>query len=885
MKAIINYSKAILGVRGLALGLVFFVILMNVLPIMSRVQAAGFSGNGMMPPAMQIDINGPAGSGRFGFSVAALPNGNFVVTDPFYDITSPTLIADVGAVYLYNGATGALISKLTGSAEEEAIGIDGVTVLTNGNYVVRSSGWSDRRGAVTWCNGATGINGVVSAANSLVSDNSFDTVGSGGITVLPNGNYVVYSSSWHHSGALTWCNGATGTSGLVSPANSLVGASGDNIGGGGVTVLTNGNYVVSSPDWDSSASSLSTAGAVTWGNGATGTSGVVSPANSLVGSSSGDHVGTRVIALTNGNYLVCSPEWDNGALKDAGAVTWGNGATGTSGIVSAVNSLIGNTNMGELGFRGVAALANGNYVVGNTSWNGYRGAATWGNGTTGISGLASPANSLVGNVPGDAIGNAVTALANGNYVVSSPDWRNGATVGAGAVTWGNGATGTTGTVSAANSLVGSTLDDRVGALGATALANGNYVVHSMNWNNGAISRAGAVTWGNGTTGSSGTVSAANSLVGSTIMDQVGSLGVTALANGNYVVNSQSWHNGAIVDAGAVTWGNGTTGTSGPVSAANSLVGSRVGDLIGLDGVTALTNGNYVVNSSAWNSSAVPSVGAVTWGNGTTGTTGTVSAANSLVGSQVGEWVGLGGVTALANGNYVVRSIFWHGAMGQVGAVSWGNGATGSSGVVSPANSLVGSTTFDTVGSGGVTALINGNYVVSSPRWDNGAIKDAGAITFGLGNSGLTAGPITVANSVLGTVAFRGANLVFAYDSVNRQLVVGQPYSNIVTLFRVREFDVCLQDDSNPNTSVAFDTQTGDYLFCAGGAQYSGTGRVTRRGNTTTLQHNAGDRRVQVSLDTSANRATGSFQKLGAGGGLFSLTDRDISNDTCPCLLH
>jgi len=38
------------------------------------------------PPvyASQIDIAGPPGSGAFGMSVAVLPNGNIVVTDPAF---------------------------------------------------------------------------------------------------------------------------------------------------------------------------------------------------------------------------------------------------------------------------------------------------------------------------------------------------------------------------------------------------------------------------------------------------------------------------------------------------------------------------------------------------------------------------------------------------------------------------------------------------------------------------------------------------------------------------------------------------------------------------------------------------------------------------------
>jgi hypothetical protein len=77
---------------------------------------------------------------------------------------------------------------------------------------------------------------------------------------------------------------------------------------------------------------------------------------------------------------------------------------------------------------------------------------------------------------------------------------------------------------------------------------------------------------------------------------VGSSGVTALTNGNYVVSSPSWNNGAASSAGAVTWGSGSTGVTGAVSASNSLVGTSAGDQVGWYMATALTNGNYVVSS-------------------------------------------------------------------------------------------------------------------------------------------------------------------------------------------------------------------------------------------------------------------------------------------------
>jgi hypothetical protein len=46
------------------------------------------------------------------------------------------------------------------------------------------------------------------------------------------------------------------------------------------------------------------------------------------------------------------------------------------------------------------------------------------------------------------------------------------------------------------------------------------------------------------------------------------------------------------------------------------------------------------------------------------------------------------------------------------------------------------------------------------------------------------GPVTDVNSVCGTAAGGGSDMVFAYDGVNDQLVVGRSADNTVTLFRL-----------------------------------------------------------------------------------------------------
>ncbi|MEZ5460662.1 hypothetical protein [Dokdonella sp.] len=460
------------------------------------------------------------------------------------------------------------------------------------------------------------------------------------VAVLPNGNIVVIDSAGGASGE--------GRVYLYSPTGTQIsvfsGSSPNDLIDSKITVLGNGNFVVSSPSWSNGANA--NAGAVTWVNGNTGMSGVISTANSLVGTKANDRVGDSygffigVTELSNGNFIVSSPAWDNGSNADAGAVTWADGNGGLSGAVSAANSLVGskpNDRVGyTFGYRGVTALTNGNYVVPSYYWDNGEivdaGAVTWANGNTGLSGEISQTNSLVGTTAEDFVGgNGVTALSNGHYVVSSTAWDNGANTDAGAVTWANGNFALTGVVSAANSLVGSSTNDRIGYSydGVAALSSGHFVVKSPFWSNGPAASAGAVTWVNGNAGLVGEVSAVNSLVGTTAGDFVGGNGVTMLSNGHYVVSSAGWDNGAVINAGAVTWANGSVGLSGEVSVVNSLVGASEDDRVGVNSVTALSNGHYVVKSPEWNDGALLDVGAATWANGNTGLIGVVSTANSL----------------------------------------------------------------------------------------------------------------------------------------------------------------------------------------------------------------------------------------------------------------
>ncbi len=655
-----------------------------------------------------IDIPWPSAPGTMtSANIIVLTNGNFAISNREYDEGGKT---DIGVVYLFDGNTKKLISTLKGSTANDNVG-DRLFALSNGNLVVVSSQWDNGGiadvGAVTWVNGITGLNGVVSTANSLIGNVKWDVVGTTGVTVLPNGNYLVKSFSLKAPGkdavgAVTWCNGSTGLVGNVNATNSLMGANqGDALGYLDIVVLSNGNYVVPCPGWDSPTNQ--DVGAVIWGSGSTGVSGMVGPANALIGSHTGDRIGDGygLTALTNGNYLIRSTEWDNGAIQNAGAVTFGNGSTGLVGVVSAANSLVGTQANHRVG-GGVSALTNGNYVVSSSAWKDEAaeafGAVTWGNGVSGITGPVTINNSLYGSRPYESGG--AHALSNGNYVVNSPMWTRDGISGAGAITWGDGTTGTTGRISTSNSLVGRDTLDNVGLLGIVPLSNGHYVVPAPYWRNDDRQQVGAVTWCDGFTGRVGEVSALNSFVGTSELGSSSGLKVTPLTNGNYVIQREFAEVNGIDRAGLLTWANGSQEFVGTLSTANSLLGSHAVDLIGRN-VRPLSNGNYLIVSENWDNGDVIDAGTVKWASGTSPTTGEISAANSLVGTKPnGKMGGYGTVSLLSDGNYLVNT----------SAITWGNGTTGTIGEVNDCNSFLGV-------AGGVFNATYG-YVVAVHPGDN-----------------------------------------------------------------------------------------------------------------------------------------------------------------------
>jgi hypothetical protein len=95
----------------------------------------------------------------------------------------------------------------------------------------------------------------------------------------------------------------------------------------------------------------------------------------------------------------------------------------------------------------------------------------------------------------------------------------------------------------------------------------------------------------------------------------------------------------------------------------------------------------------------------------------------------------------------------------------------------------------------------------------------------------------------------------------------------------KSFDICLQDDSSGST-MQINSTTGDYQFSdCKGLTLDGAGTLTKKGNIISLQHNAGDRRLIAKIDTGLNKAIASLQVFSPAK-LFTITDRNITNNTC-----
>lgn len=445
-----------------------------------------------------------------------LPNGNVVVADPGYDV--PGGAQNVGAVSLF-ASDGRLIQRTVGQQEGDALGWYGITLLSNGHYVVSSPQWGSPgmadRGAVTWGHAERGLPEVISPANSLVGDAAGNSVGFGGVLSLPNGHYVVLSRDWRGVGAATWSRGDGSTVGPVSAANSLVGSRTYDFSEEWTEVLPDSTVLLLLNQWDNG--STRNAGALVWLRGDGPTTGTIGPANALVGSTADDFRGAYLFPVPGGRVAFAAPYWDAPGKVDAGAVLVASGSSRRSGPLGEQNAWIGAAAGDLLGlgishpdYRGIVPLANGELAVLSPTWGSRRGAVHRIPNAPEFVGVSSLDNAVVGRYADEYVGNGgVVPTPDGGLLVVSPEaWSQPSLRrSAGAITVVPPGFGRT-VLAPSNSWFGIAAEDRWGSGGVLRLSDGRWLVGSGWIDHQGLVDAGGVGMVSGTAGTGGTIDAA-----------------------------------------------------------------------------------------------------------------------------------------------------------------------------------------------------------------------------------------------------------------------------------------------------------------------------------------------------------------------------------------
>jgi len=511
----------------------------------------------------------PGVGDKFGQLVVILSNGNIVVSDP----NDSSVAANNGAVHLYNPVTQMLIASIYGDDANDQVGLGSITALANGNFVLAAP--VDNLPGVAGAGTVRLINGVSGAqiGSTIAGDDPADGMGFI-VTALANDNFVIAAPlddlpGLADAGSVRLVDGTTG---LEIPGGLITGDNvSDSLGSGGITALSNDNFVIASP-FDT-VSGVLLAGSVRLVDGTAGTQ----LGTAIAGDNLGDSIGiSGAIALPNGNYVIGTPSDDEGAV-DSGSVRLVDGNSGAQ---------IGTTIAGDGGNDGfgfVTALANSNYVIGAPFDDVAPGPVVNAGSVRLVSGVSGlEIGMIAGDTVNDQLGLGDTiALANNNFVFASFIDNVGAVVDAGSVRLVSGVSGLE-----IGMIAGDDNDDQLGlsVTGVTALANDNYVIASQLDDSG-LADNGSVRLVDGMTG---TLVVGGTITGSTANDQLGSGGVTALANNDYVIVSPLDDEGGI-DFGSVRLVDGATG----IQIGASITGTVAGDM-SMATVTGSPGGDYYI---------------------------------------------------------------------------------------------------------------------------------------------------------------------------------------------------------------------------------------------------------------------------------------------------
>ncbi len=807
-------------------------------------------------------IDGEFAGDRYGLSGQVMPRQNYYSTSS--DGSGQVAVVNSDWAYGRGAITMLNLNRMTGSVQVSSsnslVGttpdtyVSGTLQSAAGDHIGEStfwsndkdrlimvaSNWNGNRGAVAvtdWSElgnppYAFGNVGQVSATTAFTGEFSGDLIGSsdsgnwGMVKDLDNGKLLIVSTNWDSGrGAATVLdlNAVAGTVTSGAGGNSMVGENNYDFFGEGATakhVATVGSHLVlASPEWKGGY------GALTWINMASPGGTVSSSTNSLVGSSSSDHVGSDGIIgygtprnyaygeFTGSDYLNVTLALSSGWGNQKGAITLLTD-TPKTGTLSSSNSFVGAIDGGEgdkvgsgivgcdgCGLERLDIFDNGAIMLRTDRASDFQSYLTVFTPDSTFTGTLNAASSMqFGSTELNEA--AYNPVVYGNrLMLLLPGWNSnmGAirVVDAAATQAGDTtltATANTGLTSASNALVGSTAGDRVGSgfsnsylnyepYSPASITSGRFLVASPYWDG----NKGAVTEFNLNPGASsviplGTLGSGNSLVGAAANDFGGvtnssseyfSSWIYRFTDGSYLLSNRYYGGGQ----GAITYMQANPAlNTGVLGAGNSLVGGAGNTgYFNFYGVGPYSGNGYqawLVTSYTWMGNRGM---ATVFNQGAAGNpVGAISELNALVGSTAGDRVGQTRYTSgLGSGNFILASEYWS---NDKGAITWGTTTAGvtslARGFVSSANSMVGSHDGDRVGTGlygeggSPVGLLQGTtdrYYLVTSNYDG----DRGAYTFM--QKGAT-GTVSDSNSIVGSYA-GGLLGSYSYDYTPQRLYV------------------------------------------------------------------------------------------------------------------
>lgn len=108
---------------------------------------------------------------------------------------------------------------------------------------------------------------------------------------------------------------------------------------------------------------------------------------------------------------------------------------------------------------------------------------------------------------------------------------------------------------------------------------------------------------------------------------------------------------------------------------------------------------------------------------------------------------------------------------------------------------------------------------------------------------------------------------------------------VVCSFAVSVFNACLQDDSNPNIVMLFNSATGDFTFCCpavGTTPITGKGTINKKGSTIALNANIPGFKVNASITGGTLNKGEAALKTTGGQIICTIRDTNTLNNTCSC---